>query len=394
MASYIKASYTQRYVCGRAQEPIAPPIRLAFEDIRQLQDNHSTIEGGLVKLRQDLINSGASFQTLALLEQIRIASKRTQQHGHNLLGLVPLLHQSSDSSRLKAESAFGIPDLLEEVLTYLNLDEVLAATRSLGLVSPVNGFFDSPFLNPGCNGERHERLYDPPEGHSYRLSLPRFMSIEKDGPWSDYGGCWHPDYIPTSALEEYWDSANTIEFNVVCRPHLGHAPGARIAAIQLCCPHIHKAAYKVFCQCGLPVEHSGEFVIHGTKARGITIGDMAQHTNEVLRTTGHTKKSCTEYARVCYSAHVHLLDTDPITLQRRKAIEIYRQGWVAENDGRIPPWTGGPDMNHDRPLVFFEDQDDSSTAESPPPGSPSNSLTGIDEEEECHRCRRRMAASS
>ncbi|KAF2207712.1 hypothetical protein CERZMDRAFT_88370 [Cercospora zeae-maydis SCOH1-5] len=168
--------------------------------------------------------------------------------------------------------------------------------------------------------------------------------------------------MPTSSLEEYWDSANTIEFNVVCRPHLGRVPGARIAAVQLCYPHIHTVLYNVICECGLPDEHNGEFVIRGTKARGITIGDLAQHTNKTLRRNGHTKNSCTEHARVCYSAQVQLLDNDPITLWRRKAVEVCQQGWIAESNGSIPPWTGGPDMDHDRPLFFSEDLANSAPA--------------------------------
>ncbi|GIZ43167.1 hypothetical protein CKM354_000640500 [Cercospora kikuchii] len=374
MSSYIKLSYKVAWIDSRIESPKVPPIRMDFEDVRKLRDDHDTIEASLSKLRLELVDSGtASLEALSLLEEIQIASARTQQLSHNLSDLVPLPLRCSDKSAQAAEQVFNIPELLEEIFTHLKLDEILVAMRVkkswlntiqgsnkllrwLGLVSPIDGFFDCPFLGPGCDGKGHDRWFAPAEGQWYRLSTPRFMEFRKAGTWSDRRICWHPEWIPTDALEEYWETANMVEFNISCEPSLGRAPGAP--------------------------EESGESVVRGTETKGMSVGDVVQYTNEILRTTGHNKKTCTN-ATVQYHACVKLLDNDPITVKRRKAIENFQKGWVAENNGRIPPWTGGPNSDDGSHLVFFDDLVDSVYDPIPPAsGVLDESILENDDDEE------------
>ncbi|PPJ49672.1 hypothetical protein CBER1_02184 [Cercospora berteroae] len=400
MSSYIKLSHKMPWVDSRGESPKVPPIRMDFEAVRQLRDNHDKIEASLSKLRLELVDSGTiSLEALSLLDQIQNASARTQKLSHDLSELVPLPLRCSEKSAQLAERLSNIPELLEEILTHLKLDEILVAMRVkkswlntiqgsnkllrwLGLASPIDGFFDCPFLGPGCDGKCHDRWFAPAEGQWYRLTTPRFMEFRKAGPWSDRRICWHPEWIPTDALEEYWETANTIEFTICCEPSLGRAPGARMAAMQICYPHVRQLSYTIICSCGLEAETSGELAIEANEARGMSVGDVAQHTNDILRTIGHTKKLCTK-ATVQYHASITLLDDDPITVKRRKAIENFQKGWVIENNGRIPPWTGDPNSDDGSYLVFFDNLVDSVSDPTPPAsGILGESIPENDDDEE------------
>lgn len=337
------------------------------------------MKDSLAKLWEKLDDSSASADVLEILERMQIASSRTNKHSQALWELVPLTQRATTRTAIVAEKVFGTPELLEEILTYLKLDEVITAMRVkkawcntvkgsvklkrwLGLATPVGGFFHCAFLTPGCDESPHRAWYTLPNRQLY-VWLPKFMTFQKAGLWHD-GDCWHPDSISTTHLQEYKENINTLEIRIISKPSVGRKPGVRVANTPICHPSVHQLTYEIFCECGSRCESTGEFVLSPNNAKGVTVGDVARHTNEILRETGHVTRACI-FVQIYYIARVELLDSDPIVLQRRKAIEAYEQG---------------PDIGSGDPLQFLRYDSDSTTASSSTLGSGDDLvMEGVDE---------------
>ncbi|CAK1364097.1 hypothetical protein CB0940_03948 [Cercospora beticola] len=363
--AYVKLSYEEPYSYPRSRVPLssAPPINLAIDDVRQLQDDHAMIESSLAKLREELDGSSASADVLEILERMRVASARTTEHSQGMWELVPITQRATTRTAIVAEKVFDTPELLEEILTYLKLNEVVTAMRVkkawcntvkgsvklkrwLGLTTPVGGFFHCAFLKPGCDESPHRAWYTLPNRQLY-VWLPKFMIFQKAGLWSD-SRCWHPEFISTTRLQEYKEHINTLEIRIISKPSVGREPGVRVANTPICYPSVHQLTYEIFCGCGSRCESTGELMLSSNNAKGLTVGDVTRHTNEILRETGHVTRACI-FVQIYYTARVELLDNDPITLQRRKAIEAYEQG---------------PDIGSGDPLCFLRYGSDSTTASS------------------------------
>ncbi|GIZ43168.1 hypothetical protein CKM354_000640600 [Cercospora kikuchii] len=335
MTSHLELVYKQPRVAGQQRLPIYRPTRLAFEDVKHRCDNHNKLEKAVEKLHEELAVLDLSPEVIRLLNQVKTAATATQAYSDELWRLVPALHRPSARSAQIAEKVFGTAELLEEVLTYLPLDQILSAMRvqrswcntvigsiklqrMLGLAAPSHSFFDSPF----SHRPNRQYSYQGEESIIRGLSLPNFMSFEDTDIWSDWNE-WTISYTSASEMAELKEKANFIDLQILCRPSLGRAPGARMAAIQLCYPPIDQLSILIDCPCGAKIGNYGIWqpLTPANSSDSMTVGELASCTNEVLRSTGHVKKECL-HAEVRFLARVQLSDTDPITLHRREIIEM------------------------------------------------------------------------
>lgn len=335
MTSHLELVYKQPRVAGQQRLPIYRPTRLAFEDVKQRCDNHAKLEKALERLHEELAVLDLSPEVMRLLNQVKTTAAVTQAYSDELWRLVPALHRPSARSAQIAEKVFGTAELLEEVLTYLPLDQILSAMRvqrswcntvigsiklqrMLGLAAPSHGFFDSPF----SHRPNRQYSYQGEENIIPGVSLPNFMSFEDTDLWNGWNE-WTISYTSASEMAQLKEEASFIDLQILCRPSLGRAPGARMAAIRLCYPQLSELSILIECPCGAKIGNYGTWqpLTRANDADGMTVGELASCINEVLRSTGHVKKECV-YARVRFLARVKLSDTDPITLHRREVIDM------------------------------------------------------------------------
>ncbi|CAK1364096.1 hypothetical protein CB0940_03949 [Cercospora beticola] len=383
MTSHLELGYKQPPVAGGQVVPIRRPMKMTFENIKQLRDDHAEVDSGHQTLQQELAALGASPETMALLEHVRSAARRTQSHSRDLWRMVPAPHRPSAASARVAEKAFETAELLEEILTYLPLDQILTAMRVqkswcntvkgsvkllrvLGLAPPASEIFDSPFSSRYINKHGHtpENRFIP------GLSLPSFMSFRETDIWKD----WDTYYLyqkSETELAEHIRNVNLLDLTILCRPCLGREPGKRIAKVEICTPRICELSFAITCPCKAgnfthkPATWEGE-------AKAVTVETLVDCTHELLRTYGHVKMECVA-AEMKFHAKVKLSDTDPIVLHRKQQMEVIQKDLRGHGVGQRysyatklffigPGREEGRGYVHNRDTTRYIDEDDEEDA--------------------------------
>lgn len=345
-------------------------LEVEVEQVQELLGQQQSLENSLRDLATTVTGTPAAEQVSQSLQKARTSTALLRTHLDKLWALVPPAMRPADG--MAAQKLFDTPELLEEVLTYLQPREVLQVMRVqrpwyetvmgsiklkryLGLELPCNPFYYSAFSHRFHQFTTRESMIKGPQRIDDEDPMRFDFEIN-----SEASSTWNPHENVTYDIKEL-----RIESEFTLSSIESVKMGSRVQAMHFCSPPAQTLHGLLECdRCCIYDQHFRQALAMSTKdEQGFSIGDLYDLALQAL--TRH--KACdinsfhfTHRPRISIGTSIQMHNDDPIFVERRERkarAEREKEERAAE---RTRVWLEEEQRRLEREAVVFIRDDDGS----------------------------------